>query len=451
MSFAEAGYTTDGVTTDFPIPFSFISRTEVKVRVEGVDYTAFTLPNSTTVRTVNADTGDTEAIPAGQSLIVYRNTNLADLLRPVSFANGTVLTATNLNLAVTHLIHASQEARDELAKCLELSRDGDNFFDAGGLKIRNGDLPVLPGDLATKEYVDSVTVTGGLPPIGGATERDLLAIIDGAWTSVSLTDLINAMISGGDTLPFGNAAYLNAGSNISNVVQLTNVGGSPALPAVDGSLITGLEDNASLLQVLEDLGGAGPTGPAGPPGADGPAGPAGPPGADGVSGGVGTSGTAVCTFGDTAIPNNVSATWKTDSAGAIGLADMTAFNEVLDTGNKLTGSIGTNSIAIGSGTYEVQLDIVIGNAANAPSARWDVAFVTRTGVTTYWEQANGPILDAAPPHFGITNGIPQVIHATILLTLASAAQLVLKARHNSTGGAMFFIGQGTQITVRRLA
>jgi len=64
-------------------------------------------------------------------------------------------------------------------------------------------------------------------------------------TAAITNDLIDDLRPAGMPMGLGSAAFLTAGAATGNVPQLVDVGGSPGLPAVDGSQLTGISTGAA--------------------------------------------------------------------------------------------------------------------------------------------------------------------------------------------------------------
>lgn len=94
----------------------------------------------------------------------------------------------------------------------------------------------MPTDLKISQFTD-----GGL-----VQETDEIAAVrSGVNTKINVGSAAAADVgTGPDDVPInsdlGGAAYLGAGSNVGDLVQLEDVGGSPGLPAIDGSQLTGV-------------------------------------------------------------------------------------------------------------------------------------------------------------------------------------------------------------------
>ena len=176
-------YTGNGSTTDFNFSFPYIKTSHVVVQVnEGqgagglnkwvpkeltTDYSVETSP-TTFVRFVTA--------PANNVRIrVLRDSDASTGL--VDFANGSVLTETELDNSYEHNRYLAEEAEEGITGG-SLVKNTDGQFDADGLRLENLADPDSDDDAVNKGYADSrfVNVTGdtmtGSLVMGGPTAND---------------------------------------------------------------------------------------------------------------------------------------------------------------------------------------------------------------------------------------------------------------------------------------
>lgn len=99
-------------TTTTQYPYGYISRSHVKVALDGVD-ASFTWVNDGTVRVTTV---------AGQTVRIYRDTPYAPL---VDFSSGSNVLKSDLNKAATQAEFKAEELRDHLERCLQV----DDFTD----------------------------------------------------------------------------------------------------------------------------------------------------------------------------------------------------------------------------------------------------------------------------------------------------------------------------------
>jgi len=135
-----------------------------------------------------------------------------------------------------------------------------SVLDFNGARLRDIGSPVASTDAATKAYVDANSGGGsstlsGLTDValgGTITSGELLQYDGSAWinSTISLSDLSDSSTVATKTYVdtgignLGSAANYNVGTDPNNVVKLD---GSSRLPAVDGSLLTGVNISGGLL------------------------------------------------------------------------------------------------------------------------------------------------------------------------------------------------------------
>lgn len=135
-------YVSDGTQTIYTFEFDYIQKGFIKVSVDGVD-TPFTL---TGPYQVTLDT----APPAGIVLIIRRETPTDSL---VTFVDGSVLVAKDLNLSALQATHIAAEALDKASGSLLIDDAGN--YTAGFRKVSNLGDPTEPRDAVTKEWAET--------------------------------------------------------------------------------------------------------------------------------------------------------------------------------------------------------------------------------------------------------------------------------------------------------
>lgn len=144
MALSSVQYTADGVTDTFNIPFGYLSKTDIQLRVDGVLDESVTFPTDATVQT--------SAIPTNGAIVevkrVTPNTN-----RAVDFQDGSLLSEEDLDQSALQNFYIMQELYDDLGNKLGLTST--NVFDAQNKKIINLATPTDPQDAANKQYIDT--------------------------------------------------------------------------------------------------------------------------------------------------------------------------------------------------------------------------------------------------------------------------------------------------------
>lgn len=141
-------YEGDGTTTDFTIPFDYLKKSFVTVRLgtgntlTGGDYgdtgSDYYFLDKTTIRL--------KVAPAsGESLTIRRYTSATE--RVVTFKDASILKATDLDTSQVQTSHIAEEGRDILEDSLSVNREGN--WDAKGKRIINVGTPVADSDAVT--------------------------------------------------------------------------------------------------------------------------------------------------------------------------------------------------------------------------------------------------------------------------------------------------------------
>ena len=141
-------YEGDGTKTDFTIPFDYLKKSFVTVRLgsgttlTGGDYgdtgSDYYFLDKTTIRL--------KVAPAsGEALTIRRHTSAAE--RVVTFKDASILKATDLDTSQVQAFHIAEEGRDILEDSLSVNREGN--WDAKGKRIINVGAPVADNDAMT--------------------------------------------------------------------------------------------------------------------------------------------------------------------------------------------------------------------------------------------------------------------------------------------------------------
>lgn len=144
-----ATYVGNGSQTDFTFSFDYLRKEFVQVTVDGA-VTAYTFHTTQTVKIVPA--------PATGKIIIIRRITNRDRL--VNFVDGSVLLATDLNVAQLQAIHIAAEALDAASGSLLIDATG--AYTAGFRRITQVGTPTQPSDAVTKSWAEtSQTATLG--------------------------------------------------------------------------------------------------------------------------------------------------------------------------------------------------------------------------------------------------------------------------------------------------
>lgn len=141
-------YEGDGTKTDFTVPFDYLKKSFVTVRLgtgttlTGGDYgdtgSDYYFLDKTTIRL--------KVAPAsGESLTIRRYTSATE--RVVTFKDASILKATDLDTSQLQAFHIAEEGRDILEDSLSVNREGN--WDAKGKRIINVGTPEADSDAMT--------------------------------------------------------------------------------------------------------------------------------------------------------------------------------------------------------------------------------------------------------------------------------------------------------------
>ena len=161
-----ATYPSDGLTSPLAVPFPYLDKTHVRVSVNGgspLPSTAYVWPTSGSIR-LNT------AVPAGQSIRIYRSTPAAAL---TTYHPGTTLTKDDLETDSLQALFRLEEVESVANRALVFDVDSPPFspvlpdpvpglplvWNEGGNGISNGDL-TLTGDMLLRSSLADADTTG---------------------------------------------------------------------------------------------------------------------------------------------------------------------------------------------------------------------------------------------------------------------------------------------------
>ena len=144
-------YEGDGTRTDFTIPFDYLKKSFVTVRLDpsttltGGDYgdtgSDYYFLDKTTIRL--------KVAPAsGESLTIRRHTSATE--RVVTFKDASILKATDLDTSQMQAFHIAEEGRDAINDAIIGDKEGN--WDAKGHRIINVGTPIKDNDAVNLEY-----------------------------------------------------------------------------------------------------------------------------------------------------------------------------------------------------------------------------------------------------------------------------------------------------------
>ena len=143
-------YTGDNSETDFIFNFDYLQNDHVKVKVNDVIVTNYSIVEVSANNVIRFDT----APASNASIRIYRDSR-GDFSPLVDFVDGSVLTGDSLDEAYKHNLFVSQEASEGTGNEL-LNKKGGANYDAEGNKIINVADPDTGQDVATRHFVETL-------------------------------------------------------------------------------------------------------------------------------------------------------------------------------------------------------------------------------------------------------------------------------------------------------
>jgi hypothetical protein len=210
-------YTGDNSETDFIFNFDYLQDDHVKVKVNDVIVTNYSIVEVSADNVIRFDT----APASNASIRIYRDSR-GDFSPLVDFVDGSVLTGDNLDEAYKHNLFVSQEASEGTGNEL-LNKKGGANYDAEGNKIINLGTPTDSTDAANKGYtdqtIDNAIALGGSPAIVSLGGYDVTAF--GTSITKSLANWTNDLNSPTAT---GSTTSRSLADRFADVVNVLDFG-----------------------------------------------------------------------------------------------------------------------------------------------------------------------------------------------------------------------------------
>ena len=236
MSFnARVSYTANGSNATFAITFAFLDSTHVKVFLDGVATTAFTISGSNVIMNSN---------PANGVVVLIKRETPTDA-RLVDFQDGSVLTESDLDKSADQNFFIAQEINDESQSAMKL--DNSDRFDALNKRIINVADPTSAQDAVTKNYLETVWLSpsdkSNITTLAGITNLASLAsnntnvntvatnianintVASDIAKVITVANDLNEAVAEIDTVATNIANINTVGNDIANINTLaTNIG-----------------------------------------------------------------------------------------------------------------------------------------------------------------------------------------------------------------------------------
>lgn len=212
MAQSEVSYTGDGTTVLFSFTFPYLKTTDIKVSVNGVNSTAFTLANTTTIEFNTAPAN-------GAAIRIFRFTDNAELA--ATFFPGSAIRAQDLNDNFVQNLYVTQEAKN----------DSNAVVQVANLALSNSATAISTANSATT-VANSISGTASsavsIANAASSTAQDAVLIATSAAAPQSTMQVLepykilsNASTGIGvpGTIPFGVGPVLASGQVFAGINQ----------------------------------------------------------------------------------------------------------------------------------------------------------------------------------------------------------------------------------------
>ena len=209
MALTQNTYTGDGSTVLFSFTFPYLTTTDIKVSVNDVDTTAYSLANATTVQFSSAPA-------SGAAIRIFRDTNVDSL--NAEFFSGSAIRASDLNNDFNQILYSTQETVNR-----RVNSTGDDM---------TGDLTMVNADIVFEGSTND------------ANETTLTVVDPTADRTITLPNVSGTVVTTGDTGTVSTAMVADSAIT-SAKIGANQVNGTHYAPAsidtpelIDGAVTT---------------------------------------------------------------------------------------------------------------------------------------------------------------------------------------------------------------------
>ncbi len=224
MAVTQNTYTGDGSTVLYSFTFPYLETTDIKVSLNGVATTAYTLANATTVQFNSAPAN-------GVAIRIYRETDDATLTS--QFYPGSAIRSQDLNNNFTQSLYVAQETRrDSFAASANVTQ---GVQDAA-LALSNSQTAITTANAASATAASAVSTANAATTTANAattTANNASSTASGAVTTANnaVTTANNAVTTANSAVTTANTANTNA-INAVNTANTANTTSNQALSLV---------------------------------------------------------------------------------------------------------------------------------------------------------------------------------------------------------------------------
>ena len=241
MAYPENTYTGNGSTTNYSLTFEYLEETDIKVSLDGVTTTAYSLANATTV--------SFNAAPAnGVAIRIYRETDVSSA--QATFFAGSAIRAQDLNNNTLQTLYAVQEATENAAlapTAISTANTAKTTADAAAVDAAAA-LTAASNAVAFTPYANVAAIPGA------PSDGDYIEVLDatGIESFTPLTGVPAGFV--GDSGLAARLQYTTSGSTWNWVNYIANDAENRYLKEIADDAVTGakLADGAAVKGVAVD-------------------------------------------------------------------------------------------------------------------------------------------------------------------------------------------------------
>lgn len=221
-------YTGNGTTVLYPFTFPYIDVENVRVSINDVDTTSFTLSNPTTVQLNTAPAN-------GSKIRIYRRTDNESTA--ATFYPGSAIRAQDLNDNFTQSLYVSQESINEstsaVSTALTAKSTANSALSASATAVSTANSAVTTANTANTSAASAVSTANTAATTASTASTNATAAVNAANNAVSTANSASAAATAAtNTANAATAAATTASSNASAAVSTANSALSAANSAV---------------------------------------------------------------------------------------------------------------------------------------------------------------------------------------------------------------------------
>ena len=232
MATTQNTYTGDGSTTAYSFTFPYLETTDIKVSLDAVDTTAYTLSNATTISFATAPA-------SGVAIRIYRNTNSDNL--KATFFPGSAIKAEDLNTNFTQNLYVTQETDIDVDTANTTANTAKTTADTA---IATANSATTTANAASATATTAASDASAAVTTANAASATATSAASDAASAVSTANTASTNASAAVTT--ANAADANATTALNNSRESDGSGGyNTAIDKANTALTTANSANTS--------------------------------------------------------------------------------------------------------------------------------------------------------------------------------------------------------------